>query len=177
MGFLCTYKRDNGVWNYFRTHFQDNLAPFFVLFGVFTATFILEKKENRNEVLFLSLTVSLVTSLSSFHSFMVKQELIVNNSIVGSLGFYMVSPQLLITPFKMHCNSKKVVLKRDVLSWLRRIFSKQREKRRRFQFKILLYKIIKSVLTENSKVMVILKEPRLGYSRTNITLTVHCQDS
>ena len=25
--------------------------------------------------------------------------------------------------------------------------------------------------TENSRVMVILKEPRLGYSRTNITLT------
>ena len=50
------------------------------------------KKENRNEVLFLSLTVSLVTSLSSFHSFMVQQELILNNSIVGSLGFYMVSP-------------------------------------------------------------------------------------
>ena len=43
-------------------------------------------------VLFLSITVSLVTSLTSFHSFMVKQELIVNKSIVGSLGFYMVSP-------------------------------------------------------------------------------------
>ena len=48
--------------------------------------------KNRNEVLFLSITVSLVTSLTSFHSFMVKQELIVNKSIVGSLGFYMVSP-------------------------------------------------------------------------------------
>ena len=48
--------------------------------------------KNRNEVLFVSLTVSLVTSLTSFHSFMVKQELIVNKSIVGSLGFYMVSP-------------------------------------------------------------------------------------
>ena len=50
------------------------------------------KKKNRNEVLFISLTVSLVTSLTSFHSFMVKQELLVNKSIVGSLGFYMVSP-------------------------------------------------------------------------------------
>ena len=49
-------------------------------------------KKNRNEVLFISLTVSLVTSLTSFHSFMVKQELLVNKSIVGSLGFYMVSP-------------------------------------------------------------------------------------
>ena len=48
--------------------------------------------KNRNEVLFVSLTVSLVTSLTSFHSFMVKQELIVNKSIVGSFGFYMVSP-------------------------------------------------------------------------------------
>ena len=48
--------------------------------------------KKRNEVLFLSITVSLVTSLTSFHSFMVKQELIVNKSIVGSLGFYMVSP-------------------------------------------------------------------------------------
>ena len=48
--------------------------------------------KKRNEVLFVSLTVSLVTSLTSFHSFMVKQELIVNKSIVGSLGFYMVSP-------------------------------------------------------------------------------------
>ena len=48
--------------------------------------------KNRNEVLFVSLTVSLVTSLTSFHSLMVKQELIVNKSIVGSLGFYMVSP-------------------------------------------------------------------------------------
>ena len=48
--------------------------------------------KKRNEVLFLSLTVSLVTSLTSFHSLMVKQELIVNKSIVGSLGFYMVSP-------------------------------------------------------------------------------------
>ena len=48
--------------------------------------------KKRNEVLFVSLTVSLVTSLTSFHSFMVKQELIVNKSIVGSFGFYMVSP-------------------------------------------------------------------------------------
>ena len=48
--------------------------------------------KKRNEVLFVSLTVSLVTSLTSFHSFMVKQELLVNKSIVGSLGFYMVSP-------------------------------------------------------------------------------------
>ena len=48
--------------------------------------------KKRNEVLFVSLTVSLVTSLTSFHSLMVKQELIVNKSIVGSLGFYMVSP-------------------------------------------------------------------------------------
>ena len=32
---FCAYKRDNAVWNYFRTHFQDNLVHFFVLFGVF----------------------------------------------------------------------------------------------------------------------------------------------
>ena len=32
---MCTYRRDNVVWNDFRTHFQDNLVPFFVLFGVF----------------------------------------------------------------------------------------------------------------------------------------------
>ena len=53
-----------------------------------------QKKTNkkRNEVLFLSLAVSLVTSLSLCHSFMVKRELIVNNSIVGSLGLNMVSP-------------------------------------------------------------------------------------
>ena len=30
--------------------------------------------------------------------------------------------------------------------------------------------------TENSKLMLILKEPRLGYSRTNITWTVRCND-
>ena len=30
---FCAYKRDNAVWNYFRTHFQDNLVHFFVLFG------------------------------------------------------------------------------------------------------------------------------------------------
>ena len=99
--------------------------------------------KNRNEVVFLSITVSLVTSLTSFHSFMVKQELIVNKSIFGSFGFYMVSPYLLTTPFKMYRNSKKVVLKRDVLSWWRRIFSKQGEKRRQFQFQIILFKIMK----------------------------------
>ena len=32
---FCAYKRDNAVWNYFRTHFQDNLVPSFGLFGVF----------------------------------------------------------------------------------------------------------------------------------------------
>ena len=32
---FCAYKRDNAVWNYFRTHFQDNLVHFFFLFGVF----------------------------------------------------------------------------------------------------------------------------------------------
>ena len=29
------YKRDNAVWNYFRTQFQDNLVTSFGLFGVF----------------------------------------------------------------------------------------------------------------------------------------------
>ena len=31
----CIYKRDNAVWNNFRTHFQDNQARFFVSFHVF----------------------------------------------------------------------------------------------------------------------------------------------
>ena len=41
----------------------------------------------------------------------------------------------------MHCNSKKV-LKRGVLLWMRKIFSKQGKKRRRFQLQIILYKIM-----------------------------------
>ena len=32
---MCTYKRDSVVWNDFRTRFQDNQVPFFVLFGEF----------------------------------------------------------------------------------------------------------------------------------------------
>ena len=32
---LCTYDRDDAVWNDFRTHFQDKQVPFFVFFGVF----------------------------------------------------------------------------------------------------------------------------------------------
>ena len=30
---FCTYKRDNAVWNYFRTHFLDNLVP--LLYSVY----------------------------------------------------------------------------------------------------------------------------------------------
>ena len=44
-----------------------------------------------SEVFSLSVTVSLVFVLSSFHSFFVNQELVVNNSILGSIGFYMIS--------------------------------------------------------------------------------------
>ena len=44
-----------------------------------------------SEVFSLSVIVSLVFVLSSFHSFFVNQELVVNNSILGSIGFYMVS--------------------------------------------------------------------------------------
>ena len=50
---FCAYKRDNAVWNYFRTHFQDNLVPSFGLFGVFWENFSLhlcripERKHNR----------------------------------------------------------------------------------------------------------------------------------
>ena len=32
---FCTHKRDDVVWNYIRTHFQDKLVLSFVLFGVF----------------------------------------------------------------------------------------------------------------------------------------------
>ena len=53
--------------------------------------------------------------MSEFHSFMVKRELIVNNSIVGSLDLYMFLPKFLITLFKMHCNSKKVMPKRGIV--------------------------------------------------------------
>ena len=61
--------------------------------GQFVGLDWIKLNNNKNrKVLFLSLTVSLVTSLTSFHSLMVKQELIVNKSIVGSFGFYMVSP-------------------------------------------------------------------------------------
>ena len=44
---LCTYKRDNAVWNDFRTHFQHNRVTSFVLFGVFkrTASFMLDSRE------------------------------------------------------------------------------------------------------------------------------------
>ena len=51
----------------------------------------LKKKINMSEVFSLSVTVSLVFVLSSFHSFFVNQELVVNNSILGSIGFYMIS--------------------------------------------------------------------------------------
>ena len=50
---FCAYKRDNAVWNYFRTHFQDNLVPSFGLFGVFWENLPLhlcripERKHNR----------------------------------------------------------------------------------------------------------------------------------
>ena len=50
---FCAYKRDNAVWNYFRTHFQDNLVPSFGLFGVFWENlplhlcWIPERKHNR----------------------------------------------------------------------------------------------------------------------------------
>ena len=50
-----------------------------------------KKKINMSDVFSLSVTVSLVFVLSSFHSFFVNQELVVNNSILGSIGFYMVS--------------------------------------------------------------------------------------
>ena len=52
---FCTYKQDDAVWNYFRTHLQDNLVPYFVLSDVFVkiyryiyAEFPKEGKETRS---------------------------------------------------------------------------------------------------------------------------------
>ena len=59
-----------------------------------------------NEVFSLSVTVSSVFILSSFHSFFVNQELVVKNAWFAWF----------LHGFAMHRNSKKAVLKRDVLS-------------------------------------------------------------
>ena len=36
---LCTHKRDDAVWNDFRTHFQYNQVTFFILFGEFVKVY------------------------------------------------------------------------------------------------------------------------------------------